>query len=115
MQHVESTMNSHVVEASAAGWRAAAIHVGGDDHGRGGSDAVVVERDVPTTFARLALGDPLALRRVELDRLDHRRVDRPIAGAVGTPSIASTASIPSVTSPNTVCLPSSQGALAWSR
>ena len=47
----------------------------------------------------------------ELDALDHLRLD-----SVGrrrrsrSPSIASTASMPSVTSPKTVCLPSSQGA-----
>ena len=47
----------------------------------------------------------------ELDALDRLRLDRLVAGAGGgADSIASTASMPSVTLPKTVCLPSSQGA-----
>ena len=52
------------------------------------------------------------LLRIELDRLDLRRIERAVAGRRwAAASIASTASIPSVTWPNTVCLPSSHGAL----
>ena len=47
---------------------------------------------------------------MDLHALDLRVLDGPVAGPVSSPSIASTVSMPDVMRPNTVCLPSSQGA-----